>query len=339
MNIFIRRFAFPPRQLPALTLAAILLWLGAALAPVAAAPSGDSQPLWLVSTRDAACDLAADGNAKSDRLTANLCYWRLHDGDWVASSAREFHAEDVQHIPTAVFIHGNNATADTAAQNGTYAYCTVRQAVGDRPFRFVIWSWPSDRVLRSRRADILQKAAYSDRESQRLALWLNELPAREKICLIGHSFGPRMIADCLQLLAGGEVADCRLPKNVTDAWTSGHRNAIRAVLLAPAVDEATFASGGRHELALSLVDQAAVTVNRRDCALWLYPLLEGHGGPMAAGRVGPCVDENAAAKVEVIDVRCTVGKTHDCQRYCSASNLSDLWAKYLFLDEPSEKEK
>jgi hypothetical protein len=164
------------------------------------------------------------------------------------------------------------------------------------------------------------------------------MPPHAKISLVGHSFGPRIIVGALQLLAGGEVAGNKLTKNVAAAWASGKRNPIRAVLLSPAIDDTTLAPYGHHGLALSMLDQTVVTVNRRDCPLKLYPLLQGRGGPRALGRVGPQGVENDQEKLAVVDVSCTVGRTHNCQRYCSASNLACLWAKYTFLDEPDGKE-
>jgi esterase/lipase superfamily enzyme len=302
-----------------------------------AARADDAQQLWLVSTRDAACRGDKNGASPSVR------YWRFQDNcqcadsQWADADAKKFHADDAA-MPTVIFIHGNGIDADDAVDAGFQAYRTILADVGDRPFRFVIWSWPADRFFRRRLDDVLLKADYSDTESYRLATWLNEMPPGAKISLVGHSFGPRIIVGALQLLAGGEVAGNQLPKNIAAAWASGKRNPIRAVLLAPAIDDAALASCGCDSLALALLDRAAVTVNRRDFALKLYPLLQGRGGPRALGRVGPCGVEDEQEKLAVVDVSCTVGKTHNCQRYCSASNLACLWAKYTFLDAPGEKD-
>lgn len=299
---------------------------------VAPACADDARQLWLVSTRDAA------GNGDKNEASSSVHYWRLQDNcQWADADAKAFHAGDAAAMPTIVFIHGNRTDADDAVQGGIHAYRTICAAAGDRPFRFVIWSWPAERMLRSTLSDILWKATYSDSESRRLAQWLNEMRPGAEISLVGHSFGPRIIVGALQLLAGGCVAGEKMPEKVSNAWASGKRNPIRAVLLAPAIDDVSLASCGRYELALSMLDQAAVTVNRRDCALALYPLLQGHGGPRALGRTGPCGVENGQEKLVVLNVSGTVGRTHDIQRYCSASNLACLWAKYTFLDEPDKK--
>jgi esterase/lipase superfamily enzyme len=325
MMISMKRFALAPA----------FLAVGLAFLAVAAvARADDARQLWLVSTRDIADKDDKNGTPPSVR------YWRFQDNcQWADADAKKFHAGDADAMPTIIFIHGNRTDADDAVDAGFHAYRTILADVGDRPFRFVIWSWPADRIFRRRLDDVLRKAAYSDTESRRLAKWLNAMPPGAKISLIGHSFGSRIIVGALQLLAGGEVAGDKLPEKITAAWASGKRNPIRAVLLAPAIDAAALAPCGRQELALSMLDQTAVTVNRRDFALKLYPLLQGPGGPRALGRVGPCGIENDQKKIAVLDVTGTVGRTHDCQRYCSAPNLACLWAKYAFLDESDGKEK
>jgi hypothetical protein len=136
----------------------------------------------------------------------------------------------------------------------------------------------------------------------------------------------------MQLLAGGEVACQNLPADAVAAWTSGKRNAIRAVFLAAAVDADWLAPGGRDGRALPLLDQVLVTCNECDRVLRWYPRMYGRGGPQAMGFVGPyCVD--AADKLSVIDVSCTVGKLHDCHCYSTASNVCSQWAHYTFLDD------
>ena len=109
-------------------------------------------------------------------------------------------------MPTVVFIHGNRTDADEAVVKGWYAYESIQAETADRPFRYVIWSWPAERVCRRNKVDVQLKADYSDVESYYLAKWLDRLRPGVKVSLVGHSFGPRIITGALHLLAGGEVA-------------------------------------------------------------------------------------------------------------------------------------
>ncbi len=234
-------------------------------------------------------------------------------------------------MPTVVTIHGNRTDADEAVEKGWYTYQSIR-AHGDRPLRYVIWSWPADRAFRRNRPDVRLKAARSDVEAWYLAQWLAQLRPGVRVSLIGHSFGPRIITGAMHLLAGGELAGRRLPAGTVAAWTAGKRNPIRAVLLAAALDVDWLAPGGCHERALSLIDQMLVTCNARDRVLRWYPRMYGRGGPPAMGFVGPCGVEDAK-NIELVDVTATVGRFHDYRCYYAAPDVSCRWAQYTFQDD------
>jgi hypothetical protein len=329
-NGSISSFLLPPSSLRLLIVA--VLSFAAAGAHAADPP----QAVWLISTRGAAHCGELDDSLNS------VCYWRWTDEcEWSSSDARGFQAADDATAPTVVFIHGNRTSDDDAVAKGWYVYETIRSQSAGRPFRYVIWSWPADRVGRRNRPDVQLKAAYSDAESYYLAAWMGTLRPGRKVSLVGHSFGPRIITGAMHMLAGGELAGQRLPKDTVAAWTAEKRNPVRAVLLAAAEDADALAPDSTNGLALSLLDQVLITRNCCDRVLRWYPRLYGRGGPQALGWSGPCgVDSDASAKIGVVDVSATVGKIHDWHRYCSASDVRSLWAHYTFLDdapEPSER--
>jgi hypothetical protein len=281
--------------------------------------------IWTVSTRAMRCCGMPDVAAES------LQYWRLGDDcGWEAADAREF-SEDASGTPIVVFVHGNRTDADEAIAKGMYVHRTITSAVGDRPFRFVIWSWFSDRVYRRPRPDGQLKVAFSDEETYYLASWLASLPSEAKVCLVGHSLGPRIINGALHALAGGEVAGQQLPESTIAAWRAKKPNSIRAVLLATADDCDAMAPWGRYGLALSMLDQVLVGYNDKDRVLRYYPRLYGRGGPQALGAVGPCGIADAK-NVSLVDLSCTVGKRHDYRYYCSAPDVCCHWARFTFLD-------
>jgi pimeloyl-ACP methyl ester carboxylesterase len=287
----------------------------------------ERQQMWLISTR------SAPRCGDLDIASQELQYCRLDEHcQWIAADAQAFRATDDTTVPTIVFIHGNRTDADEAVPKAWYTYEIIRGEAANRPFRYVIWSWPAERVYRRNNDDIRLKAAYSDVESYYLARWLDGLRPGIRVSLIGHSFGPRIITGALHLLAGGAVADRSLSEGAVTAWTGGKRNPVRAVLLAAAVDADWLAPGGCHGLALSLVDQALITQNGCDRVLRWYPRLYDHGGSQAMGFVGPCGVEQSE-NVAVVDVSSTVGKIHDWRCYCSAANVRGLWPHYTFLDE------
>ena len=214
----------PPSALVYLVGIAVL-WFAAA-----ARAADPPQAVWLISTRSAPHCGELDGSLET------LRYWRLtEDCDWSSADAKDFQATDDAAVPTVVFIPGNRTDADDAVVKGWYVYEAIQSQSAGRAVRYVIWSWPADRVCRRNRPDAQLKAAYSDVESYYLALWLNNLRPGAKVSLVGHSFGPRIITGAMHLLAGGEVAGQKLPEDTVAAWTAGKRNPVRAVLLGAAV--------------------------------------------------------------------------------------------------------
>jgi hypothetical protein len=297
------------------------------LAAAAVRAADTSRHVWYLSTRTAAHD------CQLDDPTAAVRYWRLNgDCDWSAAEAKDFHPGNETAKPTVVFIPGNQTDADEAVEKGWYVYETIRSEAGSKPFRYVIWSWPADRVCRRNRPDVQLKAAYSDAESYYLAVWLRGVQRGGRVSLVGHSFGPRIITGALHLLAGGELGGRTLPPDAVADKKSAKRMRIRAVLLADASDADSLSPCGRNGMALSMIDEALITCNGCDRVLKWYPRMYGRGGPDAIGFVGPCgIDD--PQKIAVLDVSAAVGKTHDYQCYCEALTRGGHWAHYTFLDD------
>ena len=182
-----------------------------------------SPQVWLLSTRQAAhC-------GQLDDPAAAIRYWRMaDDGSWTPAAAKDFHAGEDIKTPTVVFVHGNRTDADEAVEKGWYTYQSICAEADGRPFRYVIWSWPADRMFRHSRPDVQLKAEYCDAESYYLAAWLHGVRPDTKLSLVGHSFGPRIITGALHLLAGGELAGRTLATDTNRTATKPMR--IRAVL-------------------------------------------------------------------------------------------------------------
>ncbi len=300
-----------------------------ALCCASLARAADALPqVWLVSTR------GAPHCGDLDTKLEDVCYWRMDEEcQWSSADTEAFQATDDASVPTVVFIHGNRTDANEAITKAWYVYELIRVQTGDRPFRYVIWSWPAEHVIRPNREDARLKAAYSDVESYYLAQWLDRLKPGTPVSLIGHSFGPRIITGALHLLAGGEVAGRSLPESTAAAWSGGKRNPVRAVLMAAALDADWLAPGHCHGRALSLIDQMLVACSPGDWVLRRYPRLGGRGGPQSMGAIGPCLGDDAD-KVEVVEVG---GVAHNWRRYSSAPDVCCRWAHYTFLDEPPDQ--
>jgi hypothetical protein len=263
---------------------------------------------------------------------AALQYWRLDGGQWQPADAAAFQHSAQPGVPTTVFVHGNLTDAADAVQEGMDLYGPLEQAAAGRPWRFVIWSWPSERMVRQLRADSQLKAGYSDTEAYYLARVVRD-GVRGPLGLVGYSFGARAVTGSLELLAGGNVAGQPLP-----AATAPGTGPIRIMLIAAAMDDGSLVPGHGEGRGLGLADHVFVTQNACDPVLRFYPLMYGRGGPQALGFVGPwaCGSYGAAdGKIEAADLTCSVGRSHHWDQYRCAPEVLGSLAHYNFLDAPT----
>lgn len=307
--------------------AVVTALLAAALGGTAV--GADEGQVWLIDTR------GATRSGQLESAVQHVNYRRLQpDRRWLEVDRTEFFRSHDRPLPTTIFIHGNRTSHSTAVGYGWQAYRRLERMAEGRPFRFVIWSWPSDRVRGGARHDVRVKACRSDAQSYYLAECLQHLDPDVPVSLIGYSFGARIITGALHLLGGGELAGRSLAQPAR-VLADGVKQVPprRAVLVAAALDANWLLPGRPNELALSQVQRLLVTRNVRDPVLKWYPRMYRHGGPQALGFVGPatCLSDE---KVELLDLSCSVGRVHDWGRYWAATGLRRRLAWYTFLDPP-----
>ena len=296
-------------------------------------PSG-SQSVWIISTRNA--PLCNPGSTDASALE----YWRMdidEDGcrRWTPSDKDEFHASSQPDVPTCFHIHGNRTMHHEAISESLCVLkCLENQAEG-RKFRMVTWSWPSTRIQGPNRKDARVKAARSDVQAYYLARFLRRMNTDTHVGMIGYSFGARIITGALEMLAGGRVAGRRLDAQAESAEgsTPGGLPEMRIVLVASATDRCWLLPGRRNGSALDLVDWALITRNGNDPVLRWYPKMYGCSGPQAAGFTGPALTGRQLEKTEVLNLSCSVGKSHDWQRYLHSSGLYWRLGECVFAEQ------
>ena len=308
-------------RLPAALAVGLAIVLGAGVCAADSAPDH----VWLISTRRAASSCPT--GTGEDRLA----YWRLETDRWLSSDREAFLATDDPAVPTSIFIHGNRTGRQKAVRVGWSVYRHLKREAGDRAFRFVIWSWPADRIRGRKRRDSQVKASRSDVEGYYLASCLQRINPEVPVNLVGHSFGARVITGALHMLAGGRVAGRGLP----DERTPAKRTLLRAVLVAAAVDNDWLLPGRRNGLALSQLDSVMITRNSCDPVLRWYPLMYCIRGPRALGHTGPACPAwlgPEGEKIELLGVECSVGRNHDWTGYLSALTRHSRLGRYAFLE-------
>ncbi len=315
----------PRRLAPRIT---ILMFLPAlAFAVPCAAAEEPSSHLWLISTR------AAPRCGSIDSAKEHLGYWRLEDDcQWAKSDAEGFLDPSENSLPTTIFVHGYGLRECEAVSAGWALYRRIECNQADRPHRFVIFSWPSNRIRGTRFRDLRTKAALCDVQSYYLASCLRDVGPEVPIDLVGYSFGARVVTGALHLLAGGQVAGRSLPEiNETDRplVEDQPQPPRRAVLIAPALDADWLAPGRRNGRALEEVRRVLIVRNPRDPAMKWYALLDRRRRPRALGFSGPTGGVETG-RVETINVSRSVGRDHDWFRYLRAPALNSRLSRFLF---------
>ena len=153
----------------------------------------------MISTRG----LGGCGNVQAP---PNFSVWRRSiEGAWAISSIDEFLAADDPSIPIGFAMHGNRVSSSQAIRQGMMAYRQFTARVpASQPVRFVIWSWPSDRIHGILR-DVRAKAARSTTDGKYLAWTLHQLDPQSRVSLIGFSYGARIATGALHVVAGGSL--------------------------------------------------------------------------------------------------------------------------------------
>ncbi|MCC6123884.1 MAG: hypothetical protein IT426_02900 [Pirellulales bacterium] len=280
---------------------------------------------WLIDTRCA--PVSGDWERGKERIR----YWRLGENrEWSGATAASFAESGERSAPAVFLLHGNRTSNDEAVEFAWPIYCWLRRQTEVRSFRVVVWSWPSMRTNKRQRSDVQTKACYCDSQSYYLADCLRGMKPETPVCLIGYSFGARIITGGLHLLGGGTLAGRRLPEAAASDAIPQRSGPIRAVLVAPAMDCFALAPGQANGLATAQVEEMLVTQNGCDRALRWYPLLYGRGGPQALGFVGPC--RGTPENMRLFHAACCVGKSHHWEDYIECPSLFNVLPHYMFAE-------
>jgi hypothetical protein len=230
----------------------------------------------------------------------------------------EFIATDDAAIPTCFVLHGNQTDAALAVAQGMRAYRALTASLPpEQPLRFVIWSWPSDRIHGILK-DVRVKAARTTTEGIYLAWTLHRLNPQTSVSLVGFSYGARIATGALHLLAGGVMSGYALPAS------QSQRAPLRAILVAPALHNYWLAEGRYHGRALEIVEEMLLVKNSCDSALRRYRFVDTSLSAEALGYTGPAGWSPHYAKIKHVDACCDLGKSHDWELYLASPRYSAL---------------
>jgi len=273
--------------------------------------------VWLVSTRHLGCYGGAGD--------PGLLVWRYQDGLWQPASRAEFYAADSPDVITPIWIHGNQIDFNESAGYGLSVYFQmVGKLDGEPPARFVIWSWPSDKI-RGVLRDVRAKAARSDIDAQYLGSFLAGMRPDVRVGVIGYSYGARIVSGAMHLLGGGELLGQVLPPTP--------RPQVRLALWAAAEHDYWYLPGQFHDRALSAADAWFITLNYCDPVLSRYRFLDPCAGAQAVGHSGisgrQLLPPDVNARLEEVNVTNLIGKQHNWRPYLYSLYIQDRTRDYV----------
>jgi hypothetical protein len=218
------------------------------------------------------------------------------------------------------------------------SHCTfqwLRAAAPDKPLHVVFLTWPSERFITLLPSlDVSMLGRRSEFNGFYLAQLIGHIPPEHPVSLLGHSHGARTTLSTLHLLGGGRVQGKCVGRC---SRYQGHR--LRAVLAAAAVDHHWLNPGERYDRAVCRSEAIVTLRNKRDRALWFYPLHKpfgrsalSHSGLHRSDRMrlGSC-----NSKMVEFDVAPLVGNGHMWPHYYCRPEIASALVPYLyFSDDP-----
>ncbi|MDR1382858.1 MAG: alpha/beta hydrolase [Planctomycetaceae bacterium] len=266
------------------------------------------QDVWLIDSHSVPWTHASETGF--DRIA----YYQLVNHRWIKSSANEFFKTQNPETPLVIFSPGYTSTTSDTVEIGAKL---VRLYSQNHHCRTVFWQWPADRQFLCLSQDIRAKIPVADTSGQYLTMFLRKLKPESKICMIGFSFGNRIICDAVQ-----------------NSGDLGFH--IHLVLIAAATDRLWLSAHSRHADVSKIAEKIFVFYNPDDRALKFYPFLYGSNYHTdALGRFGPClsqISEENRNKIESINANRYVGKYHRTINYIQTSFFRQRINDYLLFE-------
>ena len=264
--------------------------------------------MWVVNTREMPCPVGQ----------ANVCrharYQRWNGRTFQSSSREEYLSSLPDSGHSCVFVHGNRKTPESAQEQGFEVYRSL--AIANRGMRFVIWSWPSDRVPGLLR-DARVKADRADAEAFYLASFLSDYPSSADVSVFAFSFGARTATGALHLLGGGSVCGNQLAVERAEFVRP------RVALLAAALPRQWLLPRGANGLALVQSSDVVSFYNQHDPLLKHFDIVFKPGKPQALGLEGINVNQFGpqGSVLRQYDASKSVGHTHSLSRYLESPGI------------------
>ncbi len=287
---------------------------------------------WIVQTRDCPQEMGTDPWPKLKVLHFDK------DGDLVPRDPRELFAQIAGSV-TLIQVQGSLTTPDAALGGLLWSRSWLERNKALRDGAVVIaFDWPSQRIYRNDVKDINEKGRRAYVAAYHLSRFVQAFPGGSRVCLLGQSYGGRVVPSALHLLGGGALNSqdhdpaVRLPSSRPDLQ-------VRAVVIAGASDHDWLDPDQRLGRALYGCEALLNLYDRKDEALRFYPFLVRSGHHRALGRVGLSNKDlqklgPLAARYAEHDVHDILGTEHTLLDAVANPQICRRIAPYLWNPNP-----
>lgn len=287
---------------------------------------------WYVSTRDVPQEMGSDPWAK-----LKVMHFDDH-GDMVERSPEELFAQTVGR-PVLIQVQGSLTTPDMAVGGLMWTHSWLQLHHCLPPEAVVIaFDWPSQRVYRNGFLDVNEKGRRAYIAAYHLARFVLAFPASSRVCLLGQSYGGRVVPGALHLLGGGALNSQSHDPAVCLPTTRPDLD-LRGIIIAAADDRDWLDPGKRFDRALHAVTRLLNLYNKKDESLLFYPALLRSNHHRALGRIGLTNRDldrlgPLAARYEEHDVDDILGAEHSLLDAVANPRIGRWIAPYVWAPDP-----
>ena len=292
------------------------------------------ESFWIVTTRECPQEMGSDPWPK-----LKVLHFDEH-GDMVERPIAELFAQTVGR-PVLIQVQGSLTTPDIALGGLLWTHSWLQHNRCLPPDAVVIaFDWPSQRIYRIDYRDINEKGRRAYVAAYHLARLVQAFPAASRVCLLGQSYGGRVVPGALHLLGGGSLNSqshdnpvC-LPGETPDLHLHG-------VVIGAASDKNWLDPDQRFDRTLVAAGGFLNLYNKRDEALIFYLALLRSDHHRAIGRVGLSNKDfealgPRAARYEEHDIHEVLGTEHSLLDAVANPRIGRWIAPYVWAPDPGE---
>lgn len=278
--------------------------------------------VWLVSSRHLPnCGKVANSEVwlKAEKLVGNT---------WVEESIQQLtddHDKNKEMV-TVIYVHGNRSDEEWARARGVEVYQRLSEFEDCPPIRYVIWSWPSDRLLRPLK-DFHEKADRSVAEGTYFSTFIAQLSPENRVGVLGYSLGAQVVLSGLNEM---KLFNGQSPES---------KHQLNIALVAAATDCNWPSVCDDVDAVYNSISKMLIVHNECDRALKAYRLAcLGRTNPMGGcGMKGLDALKDNGQKVHQLDVSGTVRGGHSIIEYMKPTIVRQSIIDSLFASNTENR--